>query len=103
MPHNTAPAASATGTPVPIEGAGAPYQGRRRRSAQIGLAWATAAARTKNPLAKVNDLTPTLRHTYQILLNHDRSKLIATNHNVSISSSDFAAISLNSPLPMVNS
>ena len=24
MPHNTAPAASATGTPVPIEGAGAP-------------------------------------------------------------------------------
>ena len=60
MPHNTAPAASATGTPVPIEGAGAPTR-QAARLEQIGLACATLAAPMKNPLAKVNDLTSTLR------------------------------------------
>ena len=73
MPHNTAPAASATGTPVPIEGAGAPTR-QEMTLAQIGLAWATVAAPMKNPLAKVNDLMPTLRQILKSYLTTiDRS------------------------------
>lgn len=44
MPHKTAAAASATGTPAPIEGAGAPS----------GMAWAADAAAAKHP-PKMND------------------------------------------------
>jgi hypothetical protein len=43
MPHNTAAAASATGTPAPIEGAGAPS----------GMAWAAVTASTRHPLANI--------------------------------------------------
>jgi hypothetical protein len=46
MPHNTAAAASATGTPEPIEGAGA---------GSVGIAWATVAALTKTPMANVSN------------------------------------------------
>jgi hypothetical protein len=53
VPHNTAAAASATGTPAPIEGVGA-----AQTTLQQGLAWAKVAAASKNALANVNDLTP---------------------------------------------
>ena len=43
MPHNTATAASATGTPAPIEGAGAPS----------GMACAAVAASMRHPLANI--------------------------------------------------
>jgi hypothetical protein len=48
MPHHTAPAASATGTPVPIEGAGAGWKG-------VGKALATIVAPIQNPAANVNN------------------------------------------------
>ena len=51
MPHNTAPAASATGTPEPIAGAGAPH-----RVLGQGAAWTMVAAPMKIPLANVNSL-----------------------------------------------
>jgi hypothetical protein len=68
MPHNTAPAASATGTPAPIDGAGA--ANRQETELQIGLAWTVAAA-MKKPLANVNDLIPPLRQILKILLSRD--------------------------------
>lgn len=55
MPHNTAPAANATGIPEPIEGAGAPT---RQKTLGHGAAWATVAAPMKNPLVSVNNLIP---------------------------------------------
>jgi hypothetical protein len=48
MPHNTAPAASATGMPVPIEGAGAGQKG-------VGQAPATVVAPMQNPVANVSN------------------------------------------------
>jgi hypothetical protein len=48
MPHHTAPAASATGTPVPIEGAGAGKRG-------VGKALATIVAPMQNPAANVSN------------------------------------------------
>ena len=55
MPHNTAAAASATGTPEPIAGAGA---GQPRWVMQ-GIAWANVTLLTKNPLANVTNRIPT--------------------------------------------
>jgi hypothetical protein len=48
MPHHTAPAASATGTPVPIEGAGAGWKG-------VGKAPATDVAPMQNAAANVSN------------------------------------------------
>jgi hypothetical protein len=61
-PHNTAPAANATGTPEPIEGAGAP-----KRHNGSGHASATAANPMKNPLANANDRIPALMNLTQLL------------------------------------
>jgi hypothetical protein len=46
MPHRTAAAARATGTPAPIVGAGAPR----------GMACAAVAALMKDPLANISNL-----------------------------------------------
>lgn len=48
MPHNTAPAARATGTPAPIEGAGAAHNGSGQASAAI-------APPMQKPVTKVSN------------------------------------------------
>jgi hypothetical protein len=53
MPHNTAPATSATGTPAPIAGAGA-----AARVGAVGMASATDTAPMKNAVADVKNLIP---------------------------------------------
>ena len=68
MPHNTAPAVSATGIPEPIEGAGAPRI-HPTAVAQVGAAWAAVAAAMRNPLANVNDLIPTLLKSHLTATN----------------------------------
>jgi hypothetical protein len=60
VPHNTAPAANATGTPEPIEGAGAAHK-------ESGHASAAVAIPMKKPLANANDRIPALVNLTQLL------------------------------------
>ena len=66
MPDNTAPAASATGIPEPMGGAGAPT----RR----GAADAAVIAPMNNPLANANNLIPTSAdpQTYLTVTNDEK-------------------------------
>jgi hypothetical protein len=80
MPHNTAAAASATGTPAPIEGAGAPS----------GMACAAVAVPMRHPLAIIAN---NLIYRSSWVINP-----AATKHNVSVSSSGFLSVNVNSPI-----
>jgi hypothetical protein len=65
MPHSTAPAASATGTPAPIEGAGAPTR-QERLGPQVGMAWAAVATNTKDPLANAKNFIAASRQIFDL-------------------------------------
>lgn len=67
MPHSTAPAASATGTPAPIEGAGAPTrQERAVAPPQVGMAWAAVATNTKDPLANAKNFIAASSYIFDV-------------------------------------
>jgi hypothetical protein len=66
MPHSTAPAASATGTPAPIEGAGAPTRQEKGLVPQVGMAWAAVATNTKDPLTNAKNFIAASRQIFDL-------------------------------------
>jgi hypothetical protein len=66
MPQSTAPAASATGTPAPIEGAGAPTRHARGLGPQVGMAWAAVATNTNDPLANAKNFIAASRQIFEL-------------------------------------
>jgi hypothetical protein len=66
MPPKTAPAASATGTPAPIEGAGAPTRHKRGLIPHVGMAWAPVATNTKDALANAKNFIAASRQIFDL-------------------------------------
>ena len=95
-PHNTTPAANATGTPAPIAGAGAAHRAS-------GHALATVATPMKNPLANPNDRIHALLKSNPTVTNNCR---LQPNIMYQIRQVILRPLIVDSPIqarPMVNS